>query len=238
MRLPGAPLARLRAARTRWRERGDAVECPVCGGRFARFLPYGGREGALCPGCGCAERHRLMWLWLAEEDRLRGRMLAFGPDDASDARLRERPGLDYLSADIDGSQAMMAADITRLPFDDAAFDSVLCSHVLEHVPDEAAALRELRRVLRPGGWAAIMLPVDRSVAATFEDPTAVTPQQREERFGHHDHVRLYGADVAQRLGADAVVDPLARFGAERERRHGLRRADRFGPDEIYLLRGR
>jgi SAM-dependent methyltransferase len=236
--LPGSPLARLRAARTRWQERGDAVQCPVCGGRFARFLPYGGREGALCPGCGCAERHRLMWLWLAEEDRLHGRMLAFGPDDATESRLRARAGLDYLSADIDGTQAMVAADVTKLDFADSSFDSVLCSHVLEHVPDEAAALAELRRVLRPGGWAAVMLPVDRSVAVTFEDPTAITPDQRDARFGHYDHVRLYGADVAARLRADAVIDPLERFGPERERRHGLRRTDRFGPDEIYLLAGR
>jgi SAM-dependent methyltransferase len=235
--LPGAPLAKLRAARTRRRERGDAVSCPICGGSFARFLPYGDRDGALCPGCGGAERHRLMWLWLADEDRLRGRMLAFGPDDATEARLRARPGLDYLSADIDGSQAMVAADVTALPFADGSFDSVLCSHVLEHVPDETAALAELRRVLAPGGWAAVMLPVDRSVAVTFEDPSADTPDARRARFGHSDHVRLYGADVAARLGADEVVDPLARFGAERERRHGLRRADRFGPDEIYLLRG-
>lgn len=237
MRLPGSPLARLRTARTRWVERGDAVQCPVCGGRFARFGPYNGRDGALCPGCGCAERHRLMWLWLADEDRLRGRLLAFGPDDATDARLRGRPGLEYTSADLDATQAMVAADITDLPFADGTFDVVLCSHVLEHVPGEQAALRELRRVLAPGGWAAVMLPVDRSVARTFEDASAATPAERAERFGHSDHVRLYGADVAQRIGADEVIDALARFGAERERRHGLRRADRFGPDEIYLLRG-
>lgn len=236
MRLPGRPLARLRVARTRLRERGDAVQCPVCGGRFARFLPYAGREGALCPGCGCAERHRLLWLWLAEADLLRGRMLAFGPDDATDRRLRRRPGLDYLSADIDGSQAMIAADVTALPFEDASFDAVLCSHVLEHVAGEREALTELRRVLRPGGWAAIMLPVDRSVAETVEDLTAM-PQERLARFGHDDHVRLYGRDVAARLGADEVVDALERFGPELERRHGLRRRDRFGPDEIYLLRG-
>jgi SAM-dependent methyltransferase len=237
VRLPGSPLARLRVARRRRSERGEAVECPICGGRFARFLPYDDRRGALCPGCGCAERHRLLWLWLTEADRLRGRMLVFGPDDASEARLARWDGLDYLSADIDGSQAMVAADVTALPFEDGAFDSVLCSHVLEHVADERAALAELRRVLRPGGWAALMLPVDRSLALTLEDPTATTPEARQDRFGHPDHVRLYGADVAVRLGADEVVDPLERFGAERERRHGLRRADRFGPDEIYLLRG-
>jgi SAM-dependent methyltransferase len=236
MRIPGSPLARLRALRSRLRERGDAVQCPICDGRFARFTPYGGRPDALCPGCGAAERHRLLWLWLTDEDRLRGRMLAFGPDDATEARLRARAGLDYLSADIDGTQAMVAADITALPFADAAFDAVLCSHVLEHVGDERAALAELRRVLRPGGWAAIMLPVDRSVPETIEDPAALTPDQRAARFGHPEHVRLYGADAPARIGADEVVDVLARVGDERARRHGLRRQDRFGPDEVYLCR--
>jgi len=234
----GSPLARLRAARTRLAERGDAVECPICERTFARFLPYAGREGAVCPGCGSGERHRLLWLWLCEEDRLRGNVLAFGPDDATDTRLRHLSRVRYTSCDIDATQAMVAADITALPFDDDTFDVVLCSHVLEHVEDERGALSELQRVLRPTGWAALMVPVDRTVPATLEDPTATTPQQRLERFGQIDHVRLYGADVARRLGADEVIDPLTRFGPEREARHGLRRQDRFGPDEIYLVRGR
>jgi SAM-dependent methyltransferase len=235
--LPGSPLARTHAALTRWRERGDAVECPICERTFARFLPYAGREDAVCPGCGSAERHRLLWLWLCDEDRLRGRVLAFGPDDATDERLRHLSRVKYTSSDIDGSQAMVAADITQLPFDDDTFDVILCSHVLEHVPGEAAALGEIRRVMKPGGWAALMVPVDRTVEATLEDPSATTEQQRLERFGQIDHVRLYGRDVASRLGADDVIDPLTRFGAEREARHGLRRQDRFGPDEIYVLRG-
>jgi SAM-dependent methyltransferase len=234
--LPGSPLARASAVVTRWRERGDAVECPICERTFARFLPYAGREGAVCPGCGSAERHRLLWLWLCEEDKLRGRVLAFGPDDATDARLRHLSRVKYTSSDIDDSQAMVAADITNLPFDDDTFDVILCSHVLEHVEGEQAALQQIKRVLKPTGWAAIMVPVDRSVETTFEDATATTQQQRLERFGQIDHVRLYGRDVAQRLHADDVIDPLARFGAEREARHGLRRQDRFGPDEIYVVR--
>ena len=216
--------------------RGDAVECPICERTFARFLPYAGRENAVCPGCGAAERHRLLWLWLCEEDRLRGRVLAFGPDDATDERLRHLSRVKYTSSDIDGTQAMVAADITQLPFDDDTYDVILCSHVLEHVEDEQRALAELKRVLKPGGWAAIMVPVDRSVERTFEDANATTEQQRLERFGQIDHVRLYGRDVAQRLHADVVIDPLSRIAAEREARHGLRRQDRFGPDEIYLCR--
>jgi SAM-dependent methyltransferase len=185
----------------------------------------------VCPRCGAAERHRLLWLWLRDRLPQIRRLLVFAPDDATDARLR-RHGVEYVSADIDATQAMVAADITALPFEDGAFDAIVCLHVLEHVDDEAAALRELRRVA--SGWVVVMVPVDRSVARTIEG-AASTPAQRLSRFGHPEHVRLYGADVAQRLEADRV-DLLAELGAVAARRHGLVRSDRFGPDDLFLLR--
>jgi SAM-dependent methyltransferase len=49
-------------------------------------------------------------------------------------------------------------DATRLPFDDASFDRIIASEVMEHVPDDLAALDELTRVLRPGGTMAITIP--------------------------------------------------------------------------------
>lgn len=50
-----------------------------------------------------------------------------------------------------GHPSVACADVTALPFRDAAFDVVLAAHMLYHVPDRAAAVRELRRVLAPGG---------------------------------------------------------------------------------------
>jgi SAM-dependent methyltransferase len=79
-----------------------------------------------------------------------------------------------------------------------SFDVVYCSHVLEHVPDDRAAMRELRRALSPNGWAVFMVPITAPVS--FEDPHVTRPEDRESIFGQRDHVRRYGPDFRSRLG--------------------------------------
>lgn len=54
-----------------------------------------------------------------------------------------------------GRAPTVRADAMRLPFRDEAFDAVLACHMLYHVADPATALREMRRVLRPGGTVAV-----------------------------------------------------------------------------------
>ncbi len=90
-------------------------------------------------------------------------------------------------------------DIAEIPHPEDSFDLVLCSHVLEHVADDRAALRELHRVLGPGGSAIVLVPLDTSLPETNEDPAVVGPDEREQVFGQHDHVRQYGLDFAGRL---------------------------------------
>ena len=58
----------------------------------------------------------------------------------------------------EASGAVTNGDATRLPFADAAFDKVIASEVLEHIPDDGAAFAELARVLRPGGRLAVTVP--------------------------------------------------------------------------------
>ena len=62
--------------------------------------------------------------------------------------------------DIDASQvtAGLGADALRLPFPDATFDRIVVSEVLEHIPDDASALSEIARVLKPGGRVAATVP--------------------------------------------------------------------------------
>jgi SAM-dependent methyltransferase len=226
--------AALDRARLRlWRRlaRGEGVECPCCGARFRRFVPYGlsRRPGAQCPGCGAVERHRLLWLYLRERSDLftrPQRLLHVAPEEVFAARLRAVPGLRYLSADLAPSRAMLRADVQRLPLADASFDAVLCHHVLEHVADDRAALAELHRVLRPGGWALLQSPIRKELAETLEDAAVTDPRERERLYGQSDHLRQYGRDYGARLREAGFEVRAERFfkalPPERRARHGLK----------------
>ncbi len=87
-------------------------------------------------------------------------------------------------------------DITNIKFEDASFDRIICSHVLEHIEDDAKAISELYRILKPEGKALIAVPTYGEV--TEEDLT-LTPSQRTQEYGINIHVRLYGTDVKERL---------------------------------------
>lgn len=170
-------------------------------------MPHGvvPRADARCPYCGALERHRLMRLYLEQCTPLARSeplsLLHFAPEPGLFRWFRTLPALHYVSVDLDSFRAMVHADICALPFPADRFDAILCSHVLEHIPDDRRALAELYRVLRPGGWAILQVPMQAGRAATLEDPSVVTPADRERLFGQRDHVRLYGADYFDRVRA-------------------------------------
>lgn len=65
---------------------------------------------------------------------------------------------DQLGEHGGGTWALSAADITCLPFKNDSFDLVICSEVMEHIADQHAAVREMVRVLKPGGNLAVSVP--------------------------------------------------------------------------------
>ncbi len=103
-----------------------------------------------------------------------------------------------MPTDLESRLARVLADLTACPWPDETFDVVLCSHVLEHIPDDERAMGELHRILRPGGWGIVLVPFtpDR---ATVEDPTVTSPEERRRLFGQEDHVRKYGREYLERL---------------------------------------
>jgi SAM-dependent methyltransferase len=187
--------------------------CNVCGYR-GRFHAAGKprRIDARCPKCGSAERYRLLALWLDRHGGFLGNanVLHFAPEAGVTAMLQKRVGR-YESADIAPGRAMRVLNIEAIAADDASYDCVVCSHVLEHV-DDAKALREIMRVLKPGGVVLIMLPVIEGWASTYENPAVISLEDRKRHYGQADHVRYYGADVRQRI--TEVGFALEEFTAE------------------------
>jgi SAM-dependent methyltransferase len=219
-----------RSLKTRFdvaRTRGDAVWCPVCEHSFSRFLPYNDRPTARCPNCRSLERHRYMFLFFERATDLRStsrRLLHFAPERQLEHRLRGFPQLDYTTADLLRDDVDVRLDVTEIDLPDHSFDAVLCSHVLEHVTDDRAAMKELRRIVKPGGWAILDAPVEMDREDTFEDWHITSPADREKVFGQWDHVRIYGrnfpgllTDAGWLIDEDPVplsTDEAARFGVD------------------------
>lgn len=221
------------------RHRGNAVRCPLCDNSFDRFKDDWNRYNALCWRCGSHERHRAQWLLLQRRPELLEHarsLLHFSPEWCLRRRLQNRPGLRYVTTDLDPSQQVdLRLDVTALDLADDSFDAVLCSHVLEHVPDDAAAMAELRRITAPGGFTLVMVPLALDRAATYEDPRITDPEARRREFLQADHVRLYAPDIADRLGAAGfaveTVDLHAELGPDAAARHRL-----LASDLIFLCR--
>lgn len=186
--------------------RGNAVTCPVCETHYRTFLPYGRinpRPNALCPNCLSLERHRLIWLYLRERTNFFKApldVLHIAPEACFIKRFETLHGDRYITADIESPLAKVKMDIHEIPFSENTFDVVLCNHVLEHVRDDIQAMREIHRVLRPGGFSILQVPFFNPIPeVTQEDASITDPRAREKMFGQDDHVRKYGHDYPQRL---------------------------------------
>lgn len=242
-------LSRIQAA---WRRAILPFHCPVCGAAFRAFEPIparyreelalAGSELALesfetlntaayaCPACGTADRNRLSALLLAHLLPRRPapplRLLDIAPSGRLAQFIQTHFAVAYRSADLSMAGVDDCVDITDMrQYADGAFDAVLCSHVLEHVPDDRRALREIFRILKPGGWGLLAVPIYRPLASVIEETAPLPARERSRLFGQSDHVRLYNREgfVARlhEAGLDVSRLGIEHFGARRFRRCGL-----------------
>lgn len=198
---------RLRQLRNRlspWRYRGTAVHCPVCETDFSCFLPAGTgnryREGAVCPLCRARERDRLAWIFLQHNVQLFTAapvtLLHVAPEPRLADFFKQRAGAGYISADLMRRDVDVRLDVSALPFQDGSLDAIYCSHVLQDVPDDCRALAEFYRVLRPGGWAILNVPLHADITRQNARPDTIRrPFDRRP----DEHLRQYGHDYLQQL---------------------------------------
>ena len=166
------------------------------------------------------------------------RVLHVAPEPSVRQWLRRLPDAEILTMDLSSGHVDVLADLAvGTPFPDGSFDWILCSHVLEHIPDDKEAIRELERILKPTGTAFIVVPIRRGVQ-TYEDFTITDARDRIRAFGQHDHVRVYGDDFVERLeDVFAVTTRPVRSLPETDReRHRIDDAGALETSTIYLCR--
>ncbi len=195
-----------KAYKAKWAatHKGDKFKCNICDQSYSEFAPFGvkRRKNAMCPNCESVERHRLQWSYMMGETNIAKDelwVMHFAPEKSLGGKIRSMSNIHYVSSDLYDPNVDVTADITNMPFKDNSFDVVLCNHVLEHIVDDIRAMREIHRMLKPGGWAILQVPLDYSRKETYEDATIVKPEDRLKHFEQRDHVRIYGTDYEKRL---------------------------------------
>lgn len=178
---------------------------PINGKLYRTFLPYGyvkQRENALSPGTFSLERHRLLWLYLNNETEFftkKIKVLHIAPEQCFYKLFKNLKNINYTTFDLNSPLADIKGDICKMPFEKNSFDYILCNHVLEHINDDKKAMMEIFRVLNVNGTAILQVPVNLNNKTTLEDNSITNKQERIEKFGQYDHVRLYGLDYFKRL---------------------------------------
>ncbi len=170
--------------------------CPACNykGPFKDLLLPTGRsvKHMKCPNCSADVRHRIQYLVIMDilysRDTSRMKMLHIAPE----VFLRpffSKQFAEYEMDDLEMENVDHRVDLTRLPFEDETYDFILASHVLEHIKDDKAAIKEDRRVLRSNGIAILTVPI-------VCEKTVEYPEPNPYEFNH---VRASGMDYFDRF---------------------------------------
>ena len=211
---------------------GGRYTCHCCGWRLRAFTRGGTsfkvRHLGYCPRCNSKARHRRVWLYLEQKTNLlsdRLSLLHVSPKYSLSRRFLAMPNLDYVGVDLyDRPNICVKLDLASTPMRSDIFDAIICVHVLEHIQEDRKAIREIFRLLKPGGWTVISVPI-RLDQRTFEDPALTTPEERERAFGETVHVRIYGYDLKERLeesGFEVQLDLGKDVEQETREQYGLR----------------
>jgi SAM-dependent methyltransferase len=204
--------------------KGSGFVCNFCGAAYQKFVPeypsldieqainsnnviagYG--ENVFCPNCLSKNRERLLKDVMDHFLDLRNKkVLHFSPEKHLYQYLKTRANvttIDILPGfykTIDSS--IVYGDATSLQFEDESFDLVIANHILEHIPEDLKAMKEMYRVLRNGGVAILQVPWSEILPATIEEPYIADPQRQARLYGQKDHVRIYSLnDYVARLSA-------------------------------------
>jgi len=204
--------------RIKYHKVDDIFFCPVCNKKVKKFLKLPDYYSEMaekyeyvhsiyctetlnskdysCPHCYASDRDRLYAIYFNNRfqtfDKEEYSFLDIAPSKHLADFVKRFGFIRYRSADLFMEDVDDKVDITDMNiYSDNSFDIILCSHVLEHIEDDRKAMSELYRILKPGGFGIVMVPIDLSLNEDFENPKYQTEAERWKYFGQNDHVRLY-----------------------------------------------
>jgi SAM-dependent methyltransferase len=201
---------------------GDKFSCPFCDYNSKYLSPIGfdyqvlkersvigaGLRYGGCYKCGSSDRERLVYICLKNVLSIFNnqsiKILHLAPEINLSDTLRKFEWGKYICGDLftEGykyPEYVQNMNVLNIPYENNYFDIIICNHLLEHVPNDIDAMRELFRVLRTNGKAILQVPISMTSDTTFEDFSITNPKEREIAFGQFDHVRIYGQDYVRRL---------------------------------------
>lgn len=208
------------------------VACPCCGWRGNQFydyieIGYTLRKVA-CPQCDSHPRHRQLSLWLSREFKLEdknGVAVVFAPEQALSSVWAQASRLKVLRIDLEDARSIdLLADIKNMPVASNSVDLLWCHHVLEHVEDDRAAMRELHRILRPASGE-LVVSVPMAAARVTDEYGFPDPMQSG-------HWRMYGDDFEARLIESGLIVQAVNFHLPQKdyQRYA------FTPERFYLCK--
>jgi SAM-dependent methyltransferase len=185
--------------------------CPICIGYWDEWIENGfefeilkkvniiggGKRKHLCPNCGSPDRVRMIYSYLHSKTDLFSPknpvvLLHVAPERQLLDIFEKNNNIEYYPCDkFNYSNNVQKADITQLQFVENFFDFLICNHVLEHIEDDAKAMSELYRVMKPNGIGILQIPYSISIKTNIENNEIRLPEEREICFGQDDHVRIY-----------------------------------------------
>lgn len=195
--------------------------CPICNTESGAFVHIANNfqitRNSACPNCMCRARHRGLYFlyneYLEKLSRKNSpvRILHFAPEPIFYNLFKNNKNWEYLTADYYLEDVdYPGVDIQNLKFNDEEFDLILCNHVIEHVERDDLTLKELYRILKPGGRAFITVPGDFDKSETVYFETL-------ENNGHYRHYGLDFIDKVNEFFDECRVEDLGKYNIINDR---------------------
>jgi SAM-dependent methyltransferase len=191
----------------RMKYKGNSVFCPCCKSSFREFVPFGNskRKNARCPKCESLERDRLLWMYFENKTNLYKaplKVLHIAPEIVFFNHFKNQKNIDYFPGDIYPHlypKGTKYFNLLEPNLDDNSYDVIICNHVFQYIEDDTKAIQNLYKLMKPGGWGIMQVPINTARTTTYEDNTITDPIEREKAFGLKEHVRYYSYDYADKL---------------------------------------